>query len=90
MTPMKYKKFEPKELTKIYHLGVYNIRLSNGQFFLPPKGYSLDFADSEIGIYSYKSEEGFWRTWIWGGQTNSEFVPNSYFVKLDKIKLEKI
>lgn len=67
-----------------------SLRLSDGTFFAPPEEHQLDYADSEEGVYSYASKAGFWRTWVWGGQTNSEFVPNSYFVKLDNLKIEKV
>ncbi len=87
---MKYKQFEPKNPTKIKGLGKFDVRLSNGKIFEPPLEYLLDYADSDEGVYSYRSEAGFWRTWIWGGQTNSEFIPNSYFVKLDRINIELI
>lgn len=87
---MKRKNFSPPEQTKIKNLCYHQIRLSNGNIFYPPIGYQLDYADSIEGIYSYRSEAGFYRNFIWAGQNNSEFVPDSYFVKLDKITIEKL
>ena len=84
------KKFIPYIKTRIREIGEYGVKLSNGQLFAPPPGYILDCADAEQGIYSYHSEEGKYRNWVFGGQSYSEFIPDSYFVRLDSITIQKI
>ena len=74
----------------IRNLNTKEVVLSSGEKFSPPPNHKLDYADSTEGIYSFRSEKGHWerRRNQSTGEVYQEFIPHSYSVRLDQIKIK--